>query len=227
MAKVTKVSLIAPIFLITLYLIFLIILRSAFPTPQALIDYLSSIYGRFGYEIIILGSLLEALLVINFFIPGVAAVGLGVVFAKAGELDLTLTIILAVMGALIGFSLDFILGRFGFGELVYRLGYEEVIKKAKSQIGKSDLRTFSLGFIHPNIGALVAFAAGMLKMDFRRFLILAFLSTILWYSLWGLLIFALGQIFLTILTRYVFILFLLVGAIWLLTRLYTNSKERD
>lgn len=225
MVKLNKTSIIAPLTLIALYITVLIFLRSNFPTGQALIDYFAAVYGRFGYEIVIIGSFLEALIVVNFFIPGVAAVGLGVIFAKAGELDITLAIILAVTGALIGYSLDFILGRFGFGELLERMGYTEALEKTKSEIEKSNLKAFSLGFIHPNIGALVSLSAGTLKLDFKVFFLLAALSTIVWYIIWGLLIFALGQVFLTILTRYVFILFLLVGTSWLLLNIYGNRKK--
>lgn len=226
MKKFKIISIVIPVILITFYITFTIILRTLFPTGQALVHQLSSIYGRFGYEIIIAGSLLEALVLVNFFTPGVAAVGLGVIFAKTGELDLILVIIFAVLGSLVGYMLDFLLGRFGFGELITRLGYKEAVEVAKIKLLKFNLRTFSLGYMHPNLGALVSLTAGILRMDFRKFFLLAFLSTLVWYILWGLLIFALGQIFLTILTRYIFIIFILVGAIWLLMTLYGQVKER-
>lgn len=225
MAKITGKSIIVPVCLIVFYILLLLFLRNIFPTGKSLIDYFAAIYGRFGYEIVIVGSLLEALIVINFFIPGVAAVGLGIIFAKAGELDLTLAIILAVTGALIGYILDFFLGRFGFGELLSRMGYKGAIEKTRSEIEKSGLKTFSLGFIHPNIGSLVALTAGTLQMKFSVFLILSLLSTMVWYILWGLLIFALGEIFLIILTKYVWLLLLLVVSIWTLISLYGKKKN--
>lgn len=225
MAKISKTSIITPIILLAVYIIFTFILRSFFPSGKALIDHLASIYGRFGYEIVIVGSLLEALILINLFTPGVAAVGLGVIFAKAGELDLTLVILGAVAGALVGFILDFLLGRFGLGDLLGRMGYIDAIQKTKSQIEKSDLKTFSLGFIHPNIGAIISLVAGTLNLDFKKFFLLTLLSTLVWYILWALLIFALGKIFLTILTQYVFILMILVAAIWLLGTLYSAKKD--
>lgn len=225
MAKISTSSIITPLILLTLYIIFTIILRIIFPTGQALVDQLASIYGRFGYEIVILGSFLEALVLVNFFTPGVAAVGLGVIFAKSGQLDLTLAIIFAVLGSIVGYMLDFLLGRFGLGELINRLGYRGAVENAKNKLLKFSLRTFSLAFMHPNLGALVSLAAGILRMDFRRFFLLALLSTLMWYILWGLLIFAVGQIFLTILTKYVFTIFMLIGAAWLLVTIYGQTKE--
>lgn len=225
MAKFKNISLIIPIILIIIYIIFTVILRMIFPTSQALVDQLASIYGRFGYEIIILGSLMEALILVNFFTPGVAAVGLGAIFAKSGQLDLTLAIVFAVLGSLVGYMLDFLLGRFGFGELVDRMGYGGIVKKTKLKLERFSFKTFSLAFMHPNLGALVSLASGTLRMDFRRFFLLAFLSTLVWYILWGLLIFALGHVFLTILTKYIFIIFILVGAVWLLFTIYEQIKK--
>ncbi|MEK7617041.1 MAG: VTT domain-containing protein [Patescibacteria group bacterium] len=215
-----------PVILIILYVGFVLLLRSIFPSGKELVDFLETLYGRFGYEIISIGSFFEALAFINFFVPGVLAVGFGVIFAKVGDLDLTFVILAATSGAILGYMLDFVLGRFGFGQLLEKMGYKKMVDVAKLKIEKFDWKTFSLGFIHPNIGAMVALAAGALKIDFRKFFVLASLSTLVWYILWGLLIFALGKIFLTIFSRYVFILFMLVGAIWILGIVYGRNKRR-
>lgn len=213
-----------PAILIIIYVVLILLLRSIFPSGKELVDFLETLYGRFGYEIITIGSFLESLILINFFVPGVLAVGFGVIFAKVGELDLTFVILAASSGAILGYILDFLLGRFGFGQLFERMGYKKTIDKTSGKIEKFDWKTFNLGFIHPNIGALVSLTAGTLKMNFKRFFILALLSTLVWYILWGLLIFALGKVFLTIFTKYVFLLFMLVGAIWILGILFGKSK---
>ena len=225
MDKISKSSVITPLILIIFYAAFTIFLRSVFPTGQALVDQLASIYGRFGYEIIILGSLMEALVLVNLFTPGVVAVGLGAIFAKSGQLDLTLAIIFAVLGSLVGFMLDFILGRFGLATLIDRMGYGGVVAQTKSRLERFSLKTFSFAFMHPNLGALVSLSAGILRMDFKKFFLLSLLSTLVWYILWGLLIFALGDAFLVVLTKYTFILFILVGAIWILVTLYGQTKK--
>lgn len=217
----------APLILISFYLISILLIRTIFPSGKELVDFLETLYGRFGYEIITIASFLEALALINFFVPGVLAVGFGVVFARVGDLDLSWVILAATGGAILGYMLDFSLGRFGVGQLLERLGYKEIIDKAKLTVEKFDLKTFSLGFIHPNIGAVVALAAGALKMDFKKFFILAFLATLVWYILWGLLIFALGKVFLTIFTKYVFMLFLLVGSVWMLAIYFSRSQRRN
>lgn len=203
----------------------MITLRNTFPSGQGLVDYLSSIYGRFGYEIVFVGAVLEALIVVNFLVPGAVAIGLGAVFARSGELDLTLAILFAVMGAMSGFTVDYFLGRWGFGKIIDSLGIRSSFKKAEHQIINSSVKTFTLGFIHPNLGSFIAFASGVLRLRFLTFFTLSLLSTVVWYSLWGLAVYALGEVFITILTKYVSVIFLIAISVWMLSIIYGRSKK--
>lgn len=216
-------SLILPIAVISLYLAFLIIVRESLPSSKDLVSYLSSIYGRYGYEIVFLGSLLEAVVLVNFFVPGAAAMGLGAVFARSGQLDLTVAILTATGGAIIGYTLDFALGFWGFSALLEKTAFGKDISKLRQNLERSRLRTLSLSFIHPNIGSFGSLAAGTLKMHFVKFLPLSAFSTVFWYSLWGILVFVLGEIFLIVLTRYAFVLILLAVSFWILRVLFTKK----
>lgn len=219
-------TLIPQVILIGFYIGILVLTRKFFPTSQELVSQVSSFYGSFGYEIIFLASAIEALFIVNLFAPGAVAVGLGAVFARSGQLDLTVGIILAVAGAMLGYILDYLIGFLGFSRLVEGLGFARYTDQAKSQLQASSFKSFSLGFIHPNIGAVVSVAAGILKMNFVRFILLSSLSTLTWYSLWGILGFALGEIFLTLLTKYAFIIMLLIASIWILTYLYGRWTKK-
>lgn len=170
--------------------------------------------------------MIEALFILNFFAPGAVAVGLGAVFARSGQLDLTIGIILAVAGALSGYILDYLIGFLGLSRVVDGLGFKEYTKQVTLQLKASYFKSFILGFIHPNIGAIVSTAAGVLKINFLRFILLASLSTLAWYSLWGILGFALGEILLILLTKYAFIIMLLVVSIWILTYLYGKWSKK-
>lgn len=232
LSKFTKIlrldlstELIVPIVLISLYVGFLIALRGTIPTSAELIAHLSSLYERFGYEVIFIGAALEALVLVNLFVPGTVAVAFGAIFARSGEVNLTLAVLAGTSGAIFGFIIDFLLGYFGFGKLIKRLGYGSFIEKAKNQLEKYGVKTFMLGFIHPNIGSFISFAAGAIKLNFLWFLILAGLSTLAWVSFWGILVFAIGEVFLIILTKYIWILIFLVLSVWILSTIYGKTKK--
>lgn len=193
----------APLFLIFLYLLFFFLLRNLFPNSSVLIDYLSSIYGRFGYEIVILASLFESLILINFFVPGILAVVLGVLFS-AGKLDLMMMVVAAIAGSFLGYLIDFALGRFGFAAMIIKLGYKKEVSNIQNKLKTGAIKSAFLGFIHPNIGSITALLAGALRINFTNFFLAAFVATFVWYSIWGILIFLLGDILITVLTKYTF-----------------------
>ena len=218
-------ELIIPIVLIALYVGFLLAFRGSIPTSEELISRLAGLYERFGYEVIFIGAALEALVVINLFVPGSVAVAFGAIFARSGQVDLTWAVLAASLGAIVGYTADFIFGYFGFGKMVKRLDYGGILTKARVQIEKNDTAAFILGFIHPNVGSFISFAAGTLRSSFTTFLILATLSTFAWVSFWAILIFALGDVFLIVLTKYIWVVVLLVLSIWVLSGLYGKRKE--
>lgn len=222
---VFSTDLIAPVVLILVYIAVFIFIRGSVPTSEEIVAHFASIYQRYGYEVIFLGAALEALVLINFAVPGSIAVGLGAVFARSGEVDLTSVVLVATLGATLGYIVDYLLGYFGFGKVVKKLGYFNVFQSVKAQIETSGVRTFILGFVHPNIGSLVSLTAGVIKMRFLSFITLSFLATVAWVSFWALIIFALGDVFLLILTRYTFVLLLMVISIWLLIILYGRRKS--
>lgn len=218
-------ELIAPITLLIFYIALLIFLRGSMPTSEEIFANITNLYRRFGYEVVFIGAFLEALLLVNLFVPGLIIVAFGAIFARAGEIDLTTVVVVAVLGAVLGYMIDFLLGKFGFGKIISKIGYGKILTQAKVHLEKSLVPTFVLGFVQPNIGSFIALAAGALKIQFRTFVLLSTLSTIVWASFWAVLIFALGEVFLIILTKYIWIVVLFVLSVWLLATLYSNRKN--
>lgn len=219
------IELILPLAIIIAYVFLLFAIRGSMPTPEELVGHFTALYQRFGYEIIFIGAVLEALIVVNFFVPGVTALVLGGVFARSGQLELTLVVLAATAGALVGYTIDFILGFLGFGKVVSKMGYSRVLEKARRNVNKFNIVTTALGFIHPNVGSFMSVAGGTLELPFNRFLILASLMSLFWFSVWGLLVFAVGDIFLTILTRHFFVVLIIVFSVLILSAVYGNKKD--
>ena len=161
---------------------------------------------------------------VNFFVPGMVAMAMGAVFARTGYIELTGVILTASCGLIIGYSIDYLLGYFGFGDFLKKTGYSWFLEKAKKEFNKFGIRGLILGFSYPNVGSFLSLAAGASAMNVAWFLLLAILSSAFWVSLWGLLIYALGAIFLTILIKYGFLVALTVLASIILLRVWRSSN---
>ena len=195
-------SSIAPLVLIGFYLGFLIFIRGAIPTAQEIIEHFASIYARYGYEIIFISAFLEALVLINLFVPGLVAMALGAIFVRTGQTELTLVVLAATSVVILGYIVDYLLGYFGVGDLFAKTGFGWMVKKAKDQLIKLGNHGLILGFAYPNVASFLSLAAGTTKINFIWFVALAVISSAFWVSMWGIVIYTVGEIFLTILTKY-------------------------
>ena len=216
-------SSIVPLVLISFYLGFLIFVRGAFPTAQEIIDHFASIYARYGYEIIFISAFLEALVLVNLFVPGLVAMALGAIFARTGHIELTLVVLAATSGVFLGYIIDYLLGYFGFGDFFKKAGIGWMVDKARQQLNKLGNHGLILGFAYPNVASFLSLAAGTTKVGFSKFLIIATLSSLFWMPIWGIVIYSLGEIFLNVLTKYSFLIVLVIVTSLVLVRIWQKK----
>lgn len=221
-----KHDLFAPILLILSYIVFIIIARGALPTSEELIATFSSLYANYGYEIIFVAAALESLIVVNFFAPGMVTMGMGAAFARSGNIELVFVILAASLGAIVGYTLDFLIGYFGFSDIVKKMGYGEVLDKARDKFTNHRTRGLVFGFSYPNVGALISLIAGASKMNFFKFISTAILSTFIWVTLWGYGIYLVGDLFIKVLSRYSFVIVILVIIALVLSKLLIKEKSQ-
>lgn len=220
-----KSDFLIPFLLIIVYILFVVFARGYLPTGEELVGAFATLYARYGYEIVFGAAVLESLVLVNFFTPGIVAMALGAIFARSGQLELTLVVALASAGAIIGYSVDFLLGYFGLGEILKRIGYGKFFTAAKKQLDQLGNRGLILGFIHPTSGSFLSLAAGFSGMRVVNFGGLALASVIFWTSLWGLLFYSTGEVLLLVLTRYSLLVVFLVMAFLILSKLWRKGKE--
>lgn len=183
MSKIPKVSL--PYILLGLYLMVLIYLRGKIPNPETLIDMLKNLYGSYGYSIVFFGALLEATFLITLYVPGSTVVILGAALSRTGVIQFPVVISLAILGFLIGYCLNYILGRYGWYHVLARFGFEKGIEVAKEKLERHQVKTILFGYFHPSGGSFISTAAGVLNIPFKRFFILSLIAQTFWAILWG------------------------------------------
>lgn len=223
---VLKKDLIFPLILISVYIGFLVIIRAVLPTSEELVAGFETLYKKYGYEILFSAALLEALVIVNLFVPGVVALALGIIFARAGHTSLEMVILVVSAGAILGYMFDYILGFFGFSEILKKLGYGKFLDQAQIQLEKFGQKGLVLSFIHANIASFMSFAAGVGNVLWYKFAAVATLSTLVWVSLWSILIYSFGDIFLIIIKKYTFLLILIIMGIIFLGGIWNRKGEK-
>lgn len=219
-----SLDILIPVFGLVVYLVTFFVFRGTLPSGEELIADFGTIYAKFGYKIIFLAALLEALIFINFLVPGQLAMVLGIVFAKTGHINLNLVILTIVAGAFCGYLLDYLIGYFGFYNAFKKTEYIKYLKKAQTQITKLGWKALFLGFIHATVGSFTSVAAGTLKINLFKFSSLALLATTFWISIWGALIYSFGDIFINLLTKYLLISLVLTILLMIVLK-FVNLKK--
>jgi membrane protein DedA with SNARE-associated domain/membrane-associated phospholipid phosphatase len=141
--------------------------------------------NHWGYFIIFFATILEALPLIGFFIPGEMIVILGGFFAKRGMLHLSLVLIIAIIGAVLGDLIGYQLGKKYGHSFITRYGKhfffkEEYYLKTKQLLRAHTGKTLVIGRFNSVTRAFAPFVSGTTKIKFSKFMFYNVCGGIAW-----------------------------------------------
>lgn len=186
--------------------------------PLPLIDH-------WGYFIIFISAIAEALPAVGSFFPGHTVVILSGFFAQLGVLRLDAAVFTAASGAIIGDLLGYIIGRAYGHEFISRYGryfffnrnkYEKTEQLVRDHAGK----TLIFGRFSPFTRAFAPFIAGSSKVKFLKFIIFAVLGGLIWAGSSVLIGYIFGQSFSAAARYFGWIITIAIMAIILLVLTY-------
>lgn len=222
MKRVLKTLALPLIFLAAL--ISLLALWRIFQLPQEaeLFRIIRSYFERYGFLTVFISAIVEGMLLLGWYYPGSIVVFLGVIFAGRNVMQVIAVVGIATIGFFIAYVFDYLLGKYGWYRLLLAFGLREPIENAKQRLTRYGANTILVGYFHPNFGALIATAAGILSYPFRTFLIYSLVAVIFWDTFWGTLAYFLSEAALYILG----IRFAIIAiVVWILFRLLFMRKR--
>jgi membrane-associated protein len=163
------------------------------PPEDQLIPLIEKHFDAYGLPIIFASAIVEGLLLAGWYYPGSLVIFLGVIFSGSNHMRVISTIFTVICGLFIAYMLNYGIGRYGWYQVLLKLGIEKSLRDAQERLAKYGLQAIFLTYFHPNLAALTATAAGILDIPLRRFLLYSLLATILWNSFWGLVVFVFGR----------------------------------
>lgn len=167
------------------------------PDINAWIEALGKLYDQYGYLIVFLGAMAENTAFLGLVLPGGTLALLGAFYARQGTLSLGLVILFAWLGTVVGYSLDYLLGRFLLSRLVERWGASPLgrrmrlvarLRQARAFLAKHGGKAILLSHTVGHVRSFVALTAGATRMRYPRFLAFELVAALLWntgYSLLG------------------------------------------
>jgi membrane protein DedA with SNARE-associated domain len=171
---------------------------------NALIDWLGSLYDQYGYLIVFLGALGENTAFVGLILPGGTLALLGAFYARAGTLNIAWVIFFAWIGTVLGYHVDYLIGRFLLGKYApawsasrmgRRIRLAGRLRLGQRMLRKYGGRTIFISHAIGHIRSFVALSAGMTHMRYRRFLGFELIAALFWTGGYCLLGYFLGAEF--------------------------------
>ncbi len=150
---------------------------------SGLLDGLLGLPPAVAYPLIFLLVFGEAAIFIGFVLPGETAVVLGGVLASRGDLSLTALMVLVVVGAVIGDTVGYEVGRhYGVRVLRWRRLHRHAgrIDGARRYLRERGAYAVFLGRWTAFLRAVMPGLAGLSRMPYRRFLLFNALGGLAW-----------------------------------------------
>lgn len=228
MKKYFRIIIVPVVIIALLFLLDFIFKLFNFPSGKELIPIIKTNFETYGVWLVFLSAILESTFVVGVYAPGSIVIFLGVLFSIGNPAQAIFVVFAAIVGFLIGFTLDFFLGKYGWYKFLLHFGFENAILKTKEKIEKYGISTAWVGYYHPNFGALLATTYGILQYSYKKFIFITLPPILVWYSFWGIISYLLGDQVLKLIGYK--ILLIIFGA-WILARIieikissYKNTK---
>jgi membrane protein DedA with SNARE-associated domain len=164
---------------------------------QDWINLLARFYDQYGYVLVFLGSLGENTALLGLVLPGGTLALLGAFFARQGTLNLGWVIFFAWLGTVLGYHVDYLLGRYvlahvarrwSMSRLGLRLRMAGRIRLARAFLSKHGSKAILISHMVGHMRSFVALSAGMTHMRYPTFLVSELVAALLWnvvYCMFG------------------------------------------
>jgi membrane-associated protein len=153
------------------------------------IKLLGSFYDQYGYLVVFLGTLGENTAVSGFFLPGNSLALLGAAYARLGTLNLGWVIVFATVGTILGYHIDYFIGRFVLARVATRWSASRFgrrirlagrLRLARMLLKKHGGKAILMSHLVGHLRSFVALSAGITHMHYLRFLGFELIAATVW-----------------------------------------------
>jgi len=141
---------------------------------EKLLDVLQPSFEQYGYAIVLVMGVLENSAFVGAIVPGDVVLLLAGFYVQRSDLDLWPVVALAFIGAVVGDTIGYSIGRFGGRRIVERFGGgrllpREHLERVDRYFKEYGMWAVALGRLAPVVRTVNTFAAGTARMPFAQY----------------------------------------------------------
>lgn len=168
-------------------------LQSIFHAYQDLIrwaaDSVHTLFKDYGYVAVFVGTLSENTLFVGLIVPGSLVIILAGISAHDGDFSAPIALVVGVAGTIIGDTISYCLGRFGWSRFGFLRKATESVREPILSRGSAFVLTYHFAGYTRVVGPA---AAGLLRMPFRQWAPADYGGAVLWVTAYIAIGYALG-----------------------------------
>lgn len=207
-------SLASIILLLVVYISLFVFIQGKIPEPEKIGEAIIGLYKTYGYPLLLIGAIIEGIFLVGNYFPGSAILLIGAAVSKNGTLYFPFVVMISVVGLSISYTINYLLGRYGWYHVLSRFGLEQGLATAEKKLKSNEIKTFTIGYISITTAAFISTAAGVMRLPYKRFIVMSVLCQLVWSLLWGSVAYMLGFAFVELLLKYLVYVFLVVGIVY-------------
>jgi len=143
-------------------------------------DTVQSLFEDYGYWVVFFGTLFENTLLLGLIVPGALVVLLAGLAAHDGTLSWPEAIALGIAGTVIGDTISYFLGRYGWSRFGQTQLLRELYEKAREPLLRRGAAFVLLYHFAGYTRVIGPTAAGLLRMPFRKWAPVDYGGAVLW-----------------------------------------------
>jgi membrane protein DedA with SNARE-associated domain len=143
-------------------------------------DTVQSLFEDYGYWVVFFGTLCENTLLVGLIVPGALVVLLAGLAAHDGTISWPEAIVLGIAGTIIGDTISYFLGRYGWSRFGQTKFLQDLFEKAREPLLRRGAWFVLLYHFAGYTRVIGPTAAGLLRMPYRRWAPIDYGGAVLW-----------------------------------------------
>lgn len=158
------------------------------PSAESLAKTAEIWFEVYGLPVIFLSSMIEGMLLVGGYFPGVFMIFLGVIFSKS-LIQAGITVAAVTAGLMLAHIINYLLGKYGWYRLLVKFGLKDAVDSEKENVLKQGVFAIFASYWLPSAAAITDTAAGITQMPFKKFIAYSLVFSLFWDFLAGTLIY--------------------------------------
>ena len=146
------------------------------------VDFARDLFEDYGYWVVFFGTLSENTLLVGLIVPGAIVVILAGISAQSGDISLPIAYVLGLAGTIIGDTLSYCMGRFGWSRFRHLAIFKDVDEKVRKPLLEKGVMFVLLYHFAGYTRVVGPTASGFLKMPYKKWALVDHAGAALWIA---------------------------------------------